>query len=62
MSSFATLRGDENLLSFEQFPVGPREGRTAVASLISSIVEAKDFSEVVKAPGNADGSEALKFP
>src|SRR5713226_6417488 len=61
-SSPVTFRGDENLLPSGQFPVGWRERRTAVASLSSSVVQAQDFSEVVKAPGNADGLEALKFP
>jgi hypothetical protein len=61
-SSPVTFRGDENLLLSEQFPVGLRERRTAVASLSLLVVVAQEFSEVVKAPGNADGLEALKFP
>src|SRR5713101_1117655 len=60
-NSPVTFRGDGNLPR-EQSPVGLRERRTAVASLSSSVVQAQDFSEVVKAPGNADGLEALKFP
>src|SRR6266849_238717 len=60
-NSPVTFRGDGNLPR-EQSPVGLRERRTAVASLVSSVVEAQDFSEGVKAPGNADGLEALKFP
>ena len=60
-SSPVTVRGDENLLSCEQLPVGWRERRTAAVSFTSSAVQAHDFSELVKAPGNADGLETLKF-
>jgi hypothetical protein len=56
------FRGDENFVLFEQFPIRLREGRMAVTSLISSAVEAKDFLEGVKAPGNAVGSAREKLP
>ena len=61
VDSLATFRGDANLPPFEPVPLGSRK-ESAVASLISSAWETRDFSEPVNAPGNAEGSAREKLP